>query len=175
MNFGLFAAPTIFMSHLLVLNSYLKFIKGNASERINVWQSISNSATYQSWMGYAFENICLTHLKSIHDALGIGGIYTQVSSFHFKGDDMLPGTQIDLVIDRNDGIINLCEAKFTNTEFAISKEYVANLRRKRMVFQQVTHTKKSVTTVLLTTYPALQNKCYNEEIHAEVSLDRLFY
>ena len=92
----------------------------------------------------------------------------------FKGDDTLPGTQIDLIIDRNDGIINLCEAKFTNTEFIFSKEYTANLRRKRAVFQQVTNTKKSVTTVLLTTYPALQNAYYSEEIYAEVSLDSLF-
>lgn len=153
---------------------YMKFINGNVSDRTNVWQSLSNGATYQSWMGYAFENICLTHLKSIHETLGISGIYTQVSSFHFKGDDTLPGVQIDLIIDRNDGIINLCEAKFTNTEFILTKEYIANLRRKRTVFQQVSKTKKSVTTILLTSYPALQNKYYNEEVHSEVSLDRLF-
>jgi uncharacterized protein len=153
---------------------YLKFIKDNVSDRTNVWQSLSNSANYQSWMGYAFENICLAHLKPIHEALGISGIYTQVSSFNFKGDDTLPGVQIDLIIDRNDGIINLCEAKFTNAEFALSKEYTANLRRKRMVFQEVTKTKKAVTTTLLTTYPALQNAYYLEEIHSEVSLEALF-
>ena len=153
---------------------YLKFIKGNVSERTNVWQSLSNSANYPSWTGYAFENICLTHLKAIHEALGIGGIYTQVSSFYFKGDDALPGAQIDLIIDRNDGIINLCEAKFTTAEFMLSKEYTANLRRKRTVFEQVTKTKKLVTTTLLTSYPALQNAYYNEEIYSEVSLDKLF-
>ena len=65
-------------------------------------------------------------------------------------------------------------AKFTTAEFALSKEYTANLRRKRMVFEQVTKTKKLVTTTLLTSYPALQNACYNEEIHSEVSLDKLF-
>jgi uncharacterized protein len=153
---------------------YIKFIQGNVSDRTNVWQNLSNGASYQSWTGYAFENICLTHLKSIHEALGISGIYTQVSSFHFKGDETLPGVQIDLIIDRNDGIVNLCEAKFSNTEFVLTKEYTATLRRRRTVFQQVSKTKKSITTVLLTTYPALQNKYYTEEIHAEVSLDRLF-
>lgn len=153
---------------------YLKFIKGNVSNRTNVWQNLSNSATYQSWMGYAFENICLTHLKPIHETLGIGGIYTQVSSFNFKGNDTLPGIQIDLIIDRNDGIINLCEAKFTNKEFTLSKDYTADLRRKRAVFQEITKTKKMVTTVLLTTYPAIQNAYYNEEVYAEVNLDKLF-
>jgi uncharacterized protein len=153
---------------------YIKFIKGNVSNRTNVWQNLSNGATYQSWMGYAFENVCLTHLKSIHEALGIGGIYTQVSSFNFKGNDTLSGIQIDLIIDRNDGIINLCEAKFTNKEFTITKDYTADLRRKRTVFQEITKTKKMVTTVLLTTYPAIQNAYYNEEVYAEVGLDKLF-
>ena len=82
--------------------------------------------------------------------------------------------QIDLIIDRNDGIINLCEAKFTNKEFALTKEYTTDLRRKRNVFQEITKTKKMVTTVLLTTYPAMQNAYYNEEIYAEVHLDKLF-
>jgi uncharacterized protein len=153
---------------------YIKFIKGNVSNRTNVWQNLSNGATYQSWMGYAFENVCLTHLKPIHEALGIGGIYTQVSSFNFKGNDTLSGIQIDLIIDRNDGIINLCEAKFTNKEFTITKDYTADLRRKRTVFQEITKTKKMVTTVLLTTYPAIQNAYYNEEVYAEVGLDKLF-
>lgn len=153
---------------------YLKFIKGNISDRTNVWQNLSNGAAYQSWMGYAFENICLTHLRVLHEALGISGIYTQVSSFYFKGNDAWPGIQIDLVVDRSDGMVNLCEAKFTNKEFTLSKEYTANLRKKRAVFQQVTQTKKTVTTVLMTSYPAIQNAHYNEEVYAEVGLDQLF-
>jgi hypothetical protein len=153
---------------------YIKFIRGNVSNRTNVWQNLSNSAAYLSWTGYAFENICLTHLQSIHEVLGISGIYTHVSSYNFKGDDVQSGIQIDLIIDRNDGIINLCEAKFTNKEFTLTKDYTADLRRKRTVFQAITKTKKMVTTVLLTTHPAMQNTYYNEEVYAEVSLDRLF-
>jgi uncharacterized protein len=153
---------------------YIKFIKGNVSDRTNVWQNLSNGATYASWMGYAFENICLTHLKSIHEALGISGIYTQVSSFYAKGNETLSGAQIDVIIDRNDGIINLCEAKFSNKEFVLTKDYTADLRKKRLVFQEITKTKKMVTTVLLTTYPAIQNAYYNEEVYAEVHLDKFF-
>ena len=153
---------------------YLKYIIGNIGERNNVWQSLSTSAGYNAWMGYAFENICLTHLKPIHNALGIGGVFTKVSSFYFKGNDELPGAQIDLVIERNDGIIHLCEAKFTNTEFVLNKEINQALRRKRLVFQEVTKTKKMVVTTLFSTYPAIQNQYYNEEIHSEVSLESLF-
>ena len=125
-------------------------------------------------MGYAFENICLTHLRPIHTALGIGGVFTKVSSFYFKGNDELPGAQIDIVIERNDGIIHLCEAKFTNTEFVLNKEINQALRRKRLVFQEITKTKKMVVTTLFSSYPAIQNQYYNEEIHSEVSLESLF-
>ena len=125
-------------------------------------------------MGYAFENICLTHLRAIHTTLGIGGVYTKVSSFYFKGNDELPGAQIDIVIERNDGIIHLCEAKFTNTEFVLNKEINQALRRKRLVFQEMTKTKKMVVTTLFSSYPAIQNQYYNEEIHSEVSLESLF-
>ncbi len=153
---------------------YLKYIVNNVGNRNNTWQNLSTSASYHSWMGYAFENICLTQLNPIHVALGIGGVYTKVSSFYFKGNDELPGAQVDMVIERNDGIIHLCEAKFTNTEFVLTKEVNQALRRKRLVFQAVTKTKKMVVSTLFSTYPAIQNQYYNEEIHSEVSLESLF-
>jgi uncharacterized protein len=153
---------------------YLRYIKGNIGDRSNTWQSLSKSAGYNSWMGYAFENIYLTHLKPIHKALGISGVFTKTSSFYFKGNDELPGTQIDIVIERNDGIIHLCEAKFTNTEFVLNKEINQSMRRKRLVFQEVTKTKKMVVSTLFSTYPAIQNQYYNEEIHSEVILESLF-
>jgi uncharacterized protein len=84
------------------------------------------------------------------------------------------GAQVDLVIDRNDGIIHLCEAKFTVNEFVLTKEYVSKLRQKRASFQYATTTKKAIVTTLLTTYPAIQNKYYLEEIHSEVTMDALF-
>ena len=153
---------------------YLKFIEGNTSSRKNVWQSLSNSAHFDSWAGYAYENICLTHLNAIHQSLGISGVYTTVNSWHFPGNEEMPGAQVDLIIERNDGIIHLCEAKFTANEFVINKEYAARLRQKRAAFQYVTKTKKAIVTTLLTSYPAIQNKYYKEEIHTEVTMDAFF-
>jgi hypothetical protein len=153
---------------------FLKFIDGNTSSRKNVWQSLSNSAHFDAWSGYAYENICLTHLNAIHHSLGISGVYTKVNSWNFPGNEEMPGAQVDMVIERNDGIIHLCEAKFTTNEFIISKEYAASLRQKRAIFQYVTQTKKAVVTTLLTTYPAIQNKYYKEEIHTEVSMEVFF-
>lgn len=153
---------------------YLKFIRGNVSDRKNVWQNFANETSYKAWTGYAFENICLMHLRPIHESLGIGGVFTKVTSWRFAGNEEIGGAQVDLVIDRNDGIIHLCEAKFTTNEFIITKEYNAKLRHKRMAFKHITQTKKSVVSTLITTFPAIQNQYYTEEIHSEISAEDLF-
>ena len=153
---------------------YLKFIQGKVSNQPNKWQTLKGESSYIAWSGYAFENICMIHVPQIHKSLGIGGVYTQVSSWKFKGNKELSGAQVDLVIDRNDGIVHLCEAKFTQNEFIISKNYIANLRHKRTAFEHTTKTKKAVVTSLLTTYPAVKNAYYLEEVHSEVSMEDLF-
>ncbi len=154
---------------------YLRFIKGNVSNLSNTWQQLSIDRRFTAWSGYAFENICMLHTPQIIRKLGLSGTFTEVSSWHYKGNDEHPGAQIDLLINRKDGVVNLCEAKFSNKEFIISKEFFTKLRRKRAVFEQVTKTKKSVVSTLLTTYPAVQNQYYTEEIHSEVNMDDLFY
>ena len=153
---------------------YIKFIQPSLARGQGSWKMLTNSASFQAWSGYAYETICMLHMDQIRRALGISGVYSEVSSWKFAGNDEMPGAQIDLLIDRKDQVINLCEAKFTDQEFVIDKSYVANLRRKRSVFAQVTGTKKSIFTTLITTYPAMQNKYYLEEIQSEVTMDALF-
>lgn len=153
---------------------YLRFIKGNVSDLKNSWQHLSNDSQYLAWSGYAYENICLLHTAQILKKLGLTGTFTQVSSWFFKGNKEIPGAQIDLLIDRKDGMINLCEAKFSNKEYVINKDYVAKLRRKRTVFEQVTNTKKTVVTTLISTYSAIQNGYYLEEVDSEVGMEDLF-
>ncbi|MFN0203104.1 MAG: AAA family ATPase [Bacteroidia bacterium] len=153
---------------------YLKFIQQNKGAGSKIWEQLSQQSSYTAWSGYAFENICMMHIPQIKAALGISGVYTQHSSWKFKGNDTLPGTQIDLVIDRADQIIHLCEAKFTKENFALTKAYAAQLRLRKTIFKQVTHTKKAAFTTLITTYPALKNKYYLEEVDCEITMDRLF-
>ena len=153
---------------------YLRFIKGNAGRAGISWQLLSAESSYATWCGYAYENICLLHIKQVLKKLGISGILTNASSWYFKGNDELPGTQIDLLIDRKDGLINLCEVKFSANDFILTKEYAAQLRRKISVFEAVTQTKKAVVTTLITTYPAVQNTHYLEHIQSEITMDDLF-
>lgn len=153
---------------------YLKFIKPNKGANYRIWEQLSTQSTYAAWSGYAFETICMMHLAQIKKALGISGVFTNHNSWKFTGNDALPGAQIDLIIDRADRIIQLCEAKFTKENFVLTNQYAAQLRLKKAVFRQVTETKKAVFTTLLTTYPAIQNKYYTAEIENEITMEHLF-
>ncbi len=150
---------------------YLKFVHNQSN--VN-WQSVSQTPAYQSWCGYAFENICLLHVEQIKRKLGIAGVEVQVYSWKKSGTTTEFGTQIDMVLDRKDGIVHLCEAKFSESEFVLNKVYNAKLRQRRTIFKEAVKSKKNVVTTLFTTYPAIKNEYYLEEIHSEVSMDFLF-
>lgn len=153
---------------------YLKFIKPNKVTGSGAWKQLSTRSSFNAWSGYAFENICMMHVNQIKAALGIQGVYTLINSWMFKGNDTFPGAQIDMIIDRADNTINLCEAKFTNGNFIINKNYAAQLKLKKTIFRQVSQTKKVTFTTLLSTYPALRNKYYLDEIQNEITMDKLF-
>ena len=153
---------------------YLKFIKENKGSGSKIWENLSKQNTYKDWSGYAYENIALLHIPQIKMALGISGVFTDHSSWKFKGNDALPDAQIDMVIDRADQIIHLCEAKFTKENYTLNADYSAQLRLKKTIFKQVTQTKKAVFTTLITTYPALKNKYFMEEIDSEITMEHLF-
>lgn len=153
---------------------YLRFIKGNTGQPGISWKLLATDNSYAVWCGYAYENICLLHLQKVLHKLGISGILSRTSSWYFKGNEELPGAQIDLLIDRKDGMINLCEVKFTNKEFIITKEYAAALRQKIAVFEAASGTRKTVLPTLITTYPAVVNTHYQELVSAEITMDDLF-
>lgn len=153
---------------------FLKFIQPNQGYASRIWEQLCKTPTYTAWSGYAFENICLMHIDQIKFALGISGVFTQHSSWKFKGNDTFPGAQVDMVIDRSDQIIHLCEAKFTRDQYATTQEYADKLRLRKTIFKQVTQTKKSVFMTLLTTYPAIRNKHFLDIVDNEITMDKLF-
>jgi hypothetical protein len=137
---------------------YLKFIKDIPLKETISWQSLSKTQTWITWSGYAFENICFHHIDNIKVALGIAGVHTNQYSFLAKTTDEIEGTQIDLLIDRQDSVISLCEVKFYNDELVLTKEDADNLRRKKSIFRHVTGTKKQIFIVLITTFGLIKNK-----------------
>ena len=153
---------------------YLKFIENLKREGKGVWQAFENTQNYKIWSGYAFENACLKHIPAIKKALGISGIYSTTSSFYQKGKEGMDGCQIDLLIDRNDKVINLCEIKWTNTNYIITKSYSEDLRKKIALFKHYSKTKKQVFFTFISSYQVLPNENSRGIIDKEISLESLF-
>ncbi len=153
---------------------YLKFIKNNTSTKKGTWLQLSQKQTYKSWSGYAFESLCLNHVNKIKEKLGISGIYTQEGSFSYKGDSVNKGFQIDLLIDREDKTMNLCEMKFYASEFTLNKQYADALRKKRELLKIESKTKKHIFITLITTYGLIQNQHSLGLVDHIVTLEHLF-
>jgi len=150
---------------------YIHFVKDKKITDKNFWTNAINTPLHNAWSGFSFELLCQSHLEQIRRKLGISGVITSASSWRSRNED--DGVQIDLIIDRNDNVINVCEIKFSRKEFVITKDYDKNLRNKVWTFAEETHTKKAVHTTMLTTYGVKHNE-YRSNIQSEVMLDDLF-
>jgi uncharacterized protein len=153
---------------------YLQFIENQDAKEAGTWELLSQTQDYKVWSGYAFEGICIKHLPQIKKALSIGGVYSLASSFLKKGTKTEKGTQIDLVLDRNDHTINLFEMKFYNKAFTVSKEYAENLQNKKDVFEETTKTKKQLFVTLISTFGITHNEHSLGLIDQVVTMDGLF-
>ncbi len=153
---------------------YLKFVSKRSSSHKPVFISLINTSKWRSWAGYAFENLCFDHIRQIETALGVYTIYTAISSFQVVGNDEQQGAQIDLLIDRADGVINLCEIKFHDSEFVVSKSYAKSLRSKRTIFRDVTRTRKTVIITMVTPYGIKPNQHSGGVVQNDVTIDDLF-
>ena len=116
--------------------------------RLGSWMGYLGTPGYYSWCGNAFETVCLNHITEIKKALGISGVETM--EYAFRSAKSKPGAQIDLLIDRKDSLINLCEIKFTRTPFEIDADYEKNLLNKADVFSKETGTGKALHITLIT-------------------------
>ena len=116
------------------------------------WNNSQNGQKVSSWRGYAFENFCFLHINEIKTALGISGVNSSVSNFLKKGNQSEAGAQIDMVIERADNVVNLCEMKFYSDEFTCSKEEEASIRRKNEALSGYVKKKSTIRDVLITTF-----------------------
>ena len=153
---------------------YLRFIEKNREEGNDVWQHLSQTQAAKIWNGYAYENLCLKHLPQIKKALGISGIYATFSSFLQRSKAGQQGAQIDLVLDRNDQIINLFEIKFYNSEIALTETDAKALRQKIAIFQTTTRTRKYLMMTLITAFGLKHNMHSLGLVEKVLTLEDLF-
>ena len=146
---------------------FFRFIENNDFKDKKFWSNNLNTPSINSWQGFSFELICLTHLEQIKKALGISGINTKATVW--RNNEL----QIDLIIDRADRIINLCEIKFSIEKYSITKEYSEALRERMSTFREAVGTKKNLVNTFITTYGVLQNK-HSSICQKEIIMDNLF-
>lgn len=153
---------------------YLKFIEHSRATGQGTWMKKASSQSWKSWSGIAFESICLKHTVQIKQAIGISGIYTEESAWRFAPGKLGKGAQVDLLLDRQDVCISICEMKFANEEYAISKSYATELQDKLNIFKSETKTKKTLFLTMVTTYGTKDNIYKTGLVQNEVTMDDLF-
>ena len=153
---------------------YLKYMRENSTNDESFWTNNYNSSVRLSWVGIAFERVCFQHIRQIKEALQIGGVLSNVYSLNIKAANSNGrGAQIDMIIDRNDNTINLCEMKFSNKPFTIDKEYQRNLLNKIESVQEYSNHKKTIILTMITTYGIEKNGYWNI-VQKEVTINDLF-
>jgi AAA+ ATPase superfamily predicted ATPase len=139
------------------------------------WLKMNSDPRWKTWSGYAFESICFKHIPQIKKKLGISAVLTQESQWSYRPKDKSErGAQIDLIIDRKDDCIHLCEIKFCRTEFTIDQSYAKELQRKIAVFQAQTKTTKTLFLTLITPYGLKKNTYSTELVQQEIILEDFF-
>ena len=152
---------------------YLRFIKDQNGRDEHFWSHSAGSPTRYAWAGLTFELVCKDHIPQIKHRIGISAVLTEESSWSVRGNENEDGSQVDLVIDRKDHVIDLCEIKYSEDEYLIDKSYDMTLRSRRESFREHTKTKKTVQIIFISTYGLKQNK-YSSLVSGQVVLDDLF-
>lgn len=153
---------------------YNRFLKENTYDE-NYWKNASNSGEVNAWSGVAFERVCLEHIAQIKKALGISGVQTDVNSWKCDADPEkgLQGSQIDLLISRKDQIINVCEMKYSESDYSPDLAFDKAMRRKISDLKNATKTKYAIHSTLITTYEVVKTSYYGN-IQSIITSDDLF-
>ncbi len=161
--------------HYKVIDNYsLFYVNFKKTKKFQNWMAVQNTQQWKTWSGLTFENVCFYHSKNIIKALGISGIQTTVSSWSNRGDDEMKGAQIDMLIDRGDKAINVCEIKFNENPYIITKNYAQEMRLKMTAFNHFTKNRKTLFLTFITAGGVVQNSESNALLQSTITLDDLF-
>lgn len=153
---------------------YIKFIENSKFKGLGTWAKFSTGTSWKSWSGTAFESVCMKHTLELKKALGIESVHTETSMWRYRSKNDEQGAQIDLLIDRQDMCINICEMKFSINEYEITKGYAIELESKLKVFRENTQTRKTLFLTMVTTQGVKNINNYTGLVHNEIKMDVLF-
>ena len=153
---------------------YLKFVKHNTANDEQFWSHNYLSSLRSAWVGLAFERLCFQHIRQIKMALGISGVVTNVFAWRVgPSADGRKGAQIDMLIDRADNMVNICEMKFSHNEYTVTKDNADSLHHKAERFVAETGCRKSVSLTMVTV-SGIAHAGYWSEIHNNITSEDLF-
>lgn len=155
--------------------TWISSIKKHIEEDSHYWEAKHNTGEWYSWAGYTFESICIKHISQIKKALyipagSVFGAWNQVANKSLK----TAGAQIDLLFDRDDGVVTLCEIKYTQSAFEIDKKYATELQRKMNIYQFNTKTNKQLFLAMVTIDPLVTNQYSEELVTGKATIQDLF-
>lgn len=153
---------------------HFKFLHDEPTDE-HFWTNQINTPAVNTWMGLAFERVCMQHVAQIKNKLGISGVLTEINSWYCKADPDrgVFGSQIDMLITRKDQVINLCEMKYSGSEYTITEKVDKSIRNKINDLRVLTNTKYAIYPTLITTYGLVSNS-YSDNIQSVITLDDLF-
>ena len=170
-GFGKKERDVMFQLCDLYILFYLRFIAGGASNDQHTWSNMIDNPARRAWSGYAFEQVCFAHVPQLKQALGISGILSNVYSWRSRNSETK--AQIDMVIDRRDHVINLCEMKYSSAPFEITKDYYQHLVERQEQFRSETRTRKALMLTMVSA-SGLTSNAYANSIPKLITLDDLF-
>lgn len=151
---------------------YLRFVENMDSLSKDFWQQNLVSQSVVVWRGIAFENVCFLHIRQIKKALGISGVITTQSAWSKRKDDEC-GTQIDLLLERRDNVVNMCEIKFYSDDFIVDGAYYRTILRRQALLETHLKRKNVIHNTLIPTYGLVYNE-YSGVFSSVITLDDLF-
>ena len=148
---------------------YQHFVAKNDEK--NWWSKHLNTPEVNTWLGLAYERVCLTHTEQILLALHLDTIST--SQYSWRSKTSQPAAQVDLIIERADDMINLCEVKYSKEAYCIDQEEDQRIRHRLSAFQRETGTRSGIFVTMITTF-GLAAGMYNETVSIKLTMDDLF-
>ena len=152
---------------------YFRFMHNNNFRDEKFWTNTINTALHNAWAGLSFEIVCLLHIKEIKKKLEVLGVQSSEYAWRSKQTEDSKGVQIDLLLDRADNIVNICEIKYANAKYTITKSEEEKLRERIEAYRQEVLPQKAIHLLMLTTFGIKQNK-YSGIVQNEVTLEDLF-
>ena len=151
---------------------WLHFKEEKAVSERDYWLHHLKESEIAAWRGVAFEEVCLQHIQQIKMALQIAGVTSRESALVVGGDSVTEGMQIDLLIDRADDVVNVCEMKYSKSSYVITKDYADKLQR-RVEALELTKSDKTFLPTMVTVNPIVRN-AHSDIIRSVVTVDDLF-